>query len=122
MTDLEKSNPLQGEVWLFDPDPVKGNEIGKKVRPALIVSNNLLNKGLSGLVIIVPISSKDKGIASHIRIDPPQGGVNFTSFAMCEQVRAISKERLVKRLGKVHLISILTEVHSWLMDLFWIEI
>jgi mRNA interferase MazF len=48
---LKKNNPLQGEIWLFDPDPVKGNEIGKKVRPALVVSNNLMNEGASGLVI-----------------------------------------------------------------------
>jgi len=75
---LMKSNPLQGEIWLFDPDPVKGNEIGKKVRPALVVSNNLMNRGPSGLIIVVPITSKDKRIPSHIRINPPQGG-----FKLC---------------------------------------
>lgn len=117
----KKSNPLQGEIWLFDPDPVKGNEIGKKIRPAFIVSNNLLNKGPSGLVIVVPITSKEKKIPSHIRIDPPQGGVKLSSFAMCEQVRSISKNRLVKKLGKVQSISILKEVHSWLTDLLWID-
>jgi mRNA interferase MazF len=112
---------VQGEIWLFDPDPVKGNEIGKKVRPALVVSNNLMNKGLSGLVIVVPITSKDKRIPSHIRIDPPQGGVKIPSFAVCEQVRSISKSRLVKRLGKVQSASVLKEVSTWLSDLLWID-
>ena len=116
-----KNNPLQGEIWLFDPDPVKGNEIGKKVRPALIISNNLLNRGPADLVIVIPITSRDKQIISHIRIDPPEGGVKIASFAMCEQIRSISKTRLVKRLGKVHDISILKEMDSWLSDLLWID-
>lgn len=117
----KKSNPLQGEIWLFDPDPVKGNEIGKKVRPAFVVSNNLLNKGPSGLVIVVPITSKDKRIPSHIRIDPPQGGVKVPSFAICEQIRSISKSRLVKKLGKVQSTTVLKEISSWLSDLLWID-
>lgn len=119
---LKKSSPLQGDIWLFDPDPVKGSEIGKKVRPALIVSNNLMNKGPSGLIIVVPITSKDKKIPSHIRIDPPQGGVAMPSFAVCEQVRSISKNRLVKKLGKVQSEKVLHEINSWLRDLIWIEV
>ena len=115
--DLRTSDPLQGEIWLFDPDPVRGREVGKKVRPALIVSCNPLNKGPSGLVIVVPITSKDKRIHSHIRLDSPEGGVKVPSFVICEQIRTISKERLVKRLGKVQSISVLRQVHSWLMDL-----
>lgn len=119
--DLKKNSPLQGEVWLFDPDPVQGNEIGKKIRPALIVSNNFMNKGPSGLIIVIPISSKDKRIPSHIRIDPPQGGFKVPSFALCEQVRSISKSRLVKLLGRVESAKILKEVSSWLSDLLWID-
>ena len=119
---LKKNSPLQGEIWLFDPDPVKGNEIGKKVRPALVVSNNLMNKGTSGLIIVVPITSKDKKIPSHIRIDLPQGGVSMSSFAVCEQVRSISKNRLVKRLGKVQSEMVLKEINSWLNDLLWIDV
>jgi len=122
MMVLKKNNPHQGDIWLFDPDQVKGNEIGKKVRPALIVSCNSLNMGPAELVIVVPITSKDKGIPSHIRIEPPNGGVKVASFAMCEQIRAISKERLVKKLGTVHSVQILKAVNSWLVDLIWIEL
>lgn len=122
MMGSKKNNPLQGEIWLFDPDPVRGNEIGKKLRPALVVSNNLMNKGQSGLIIIVPITSKDKKIPSHIRIDPPQGGVKVPSFAICEQVRSISKSRLVKRFGKVQSTMMLKEINSWLNDLLWIDV
>ncbi|MGA8165405.1 MAG: type II toxin-antitoxin system PemK/MazF family toxin [Waddliaceae bacterium] len=117
----KKSSPLQGEIWLFDPDPVKGNEIGKRVRPALVVSNNLMNKGPSGLIIVVPVTSKDKKIPSRIRIDPPEGGIKVPSFAICEQVRSISKIRLVKRLGKIQSVAALNEIGSWLSDLLWID-
>ncbi len=118
---LKKNSPLQGEIWLFDPDPVKGNEIGKKVRPAIVVSNNLMNKGSSGLIIVVPITSRDKKIPSHIQITPPQGEVKFLSFAMSEQIRSISKKRLVQRLGTIQSSEILKEIHSWLTDLLWID-
>jgi mRNA interferase MazF len=112
---------LQGEIWLFDPDPIKGNEIGKKVRPCLIISNNRWNKTRSGLVIIVPLTSVDKGIATHIKILPPDGGVTILSFAMCEQVRTISKERLKKRLGKLVGYEVLETVRGWLFDLTRVE-
>lgn len=117
---LKKINPEQGEIWLFDPDPVKGTEIGKKVRPALIISCNQLNGGPSGLIIVVPLTSKDKKIVSHVKIEPPEGGLTVPSFAVCEQIRSITKERLVKKLGKIKNPSILRQVHSWIMDLIWL--
>lgn len=121
MNVLTKINPLQGEVWLFDPDPVKGREIGKKVRPALVVSSNLLNRGASGLVIVVPVTIRDKGIPSHVRILLLQGGVKVASFAVCEHIRSISKDRLMKRLGCIQSQKILGEVYSWLTDLIWMN-
>lgn len=112
--------PEQGEIWLFDPDPVKGREIRKKVRLALIISCNELNAGPSGLVIIIPLTSKDKKINSHVKITPPEGGLTIVSFAVCEQVRSASKERLIKRLGKVNDLSILKQVQGWITDLIWL--
>lgn len=114
-----KNTPEQGDIWLFDPDPAKGNEI-KKMRPALIISCNELNEGASGLVIIIPITSKDKQIFSHIRIDPPEGGLSAPSFAVCEQIRSVSKERLIKKLGKIKDRATLQAIHSWITDLIWL--
>ena len=117
----KKHSPKQGEIWLFDPDPIKGRELGRKVRPALIVSSDSFNEGLSELVIVIPITSKDRGIISHIRFDPPEGGIKVPSFAVCEQIRSISKNRLIKKMGMVKNIMKLIEVHSWITDLIWIE-
>ncbi len=111
------NNPLQGEIWLFDPDPTLGNEIGKKIRPCLIVSNNNWNKIRTGLVIIIPLTSIKKQISTHVQIDPPEGGLTVQSFALCEQIRSISKERLKKRVGKVKTHSILNEIRTWILDL-----
>ncbi len=119
---LKTSNtPSQSEVWLFDPDPIKGNEIGKKIRPCLIISNNHWNKIRSGLVIIIPLTSVDKGISTHIKIEPPEGGISLLSFAMCEQIRSISKERLVKRIGKIKDHTILEKAHEWILDLIRLD-
>jgi predicted site-specific integrase-resolvase len=63
----------------------------------LIVSSNSWNKIKSGLVIIIPLTSVYKDISTHVRIDPPEGGLNTASFALCEQITSISKERLKKR-------------------------
>jgi mRNA interferase MazF len=108
----QNHQPRQSEIWLFNPDPVVGNELGYKSRPALIISNNMVNQGPSNLVIIVPCTSKNKNVPSHIRIEPPNGGVNTISLAVCEQVRSISKERLIKKFGSVDAHT-LKEVLAW---------
>jgi mRNA interferase MazF len=115
-----KIQPRQGDIWLFDPDPIKGNEIGKKIRPCLIISHNAWNKIPTGLVIIIPLSSVKKGISTHVRIAPPDGGLTKESYALCEQIRSISRERLVKKTGSVSN-EILKEVYSWIFDLISLE-
>jgi len=94
------STPTRGEVWLAHLDPVRGHEQAG-TRPILILSDDLFNRGPAGLVIAVPITSRLRPIPFHIRMMPPQGGLTVESAALCEAVRSISKERLVKRLGVV---------------------
>jgi mRNA interferase MazF len=119
---MNNLKPRQGEIWLFDPDPVKGNEIGKKIRPGLIFSHNFMNYGPSGLVFIVPLTSINKGIASHVKIEPHIGGVTVTSFALCEQLRSISRDRLIKKLGRINSLAILKEIRSWILDFTRLEL
>lgn len=92
----------RGEIWLADLNPVRGHEQAGK-RPCLVISVDLFNQGASGLVVVLPITSKDKGIPFHVQIDPPEGGVETQSFIKCEDVRSISVERLDKRWGTVSL-------------------
>jgi mRNA interferase MazF len=112
---------LRGDVWLFDPEPTRGREIGKKLRPAIILSNNTFNNGPSDLLIIVPLTSKNKNIPCHILITPKDGGVKEQSFAMCEQIRSISKERLVTKWGLVRNPVILQQIGEWLGSLLSLD-
>lgn len=92
--------PLRGEVWTIDLDPTKGREQAGK-RPALVVSTNGFNKSPAELVVVLPITSKHKGIPWHVALAPPEGGLTMTSFIKCEDVRSVAVERLQKRLGHV---------------------
>lgn len=94
------SQPLRGEVWLVTLDPTIGREHAG-TRPALVVSDDLFNQSHAELVVVLPITSKNKGIRSHVEIVPPEGGLNITSYVKCEDVRSISIQRLGRRLGKV---------------------
>ncbi len=97
---MGKENPLRGEVWDVDLNPVLDHEQGGQ-RPALVVTVDPFNRGPSGLVIVVPITSKDKNIRSRVAIQAGEGGLKTRSFAMCEAVRSISLERMSRRRGVV---------------------
>lgn len=90
----------RGEIWLVDLNPVCGHEQAGR-RPALVVSVDGFNHGPAGLVIVIPITTKDKGIPLHVGVFPPEGGLNEQSFIKCEDVRSVAKERLVRCLGRV---------------------
>ena len=68
------AEPLRGEVWLVDLNPTRGHEQAGK-RPGLIVSVDLFNQGPAGLVVILPITTKAKGIPFHVEINIPEGGL-----------------------------------------------
>ena len=86
-------------MWA-DPDPTRGSEQAK-ARPFIVVSIDQLNRSPLGLSLVVPTTRTDFSNALHVEINPPEGGLRETSFAMPEQLRALSHERVSKRLGKV---------------------
>ena len=92
------SEPKRGEVWNANFSPTKGRE-QKGYRPALILSDDRLNSSPAELVIAVPITTTRRGVPWHVQINAPDGGLRETSYALCEQVRAISKGRLRGRRG-----------------------
>ena len=97
---MNTSSPCRGEIWLVDLNPVRGHEQAGQ-RPGLIVSVDLFNHGPAGLVVILPITTRAKGIPFHVRVDPPEGGLTKQSFVKCEDVRSVAKERLSRRCGMV---------------------
>jgi len=83
-----------------DLSPVRGHEPAGR-RPGLVVSLDEFNHGPAGLVIIIPLTSKQKGIPLHVEVQPPEGGLKQQSFIKCEDMRSVAKERLVEQWGKV---------------------
>lgn len=92
--------PKRGELWLIDLNPVRGHEQAGR-RPGLVISVDLFNQSPADLIIIIPVTTKEKGIRSHVRIEPSKSGLNKASFIKCEGIRSVSKERLMRRLGEV---------------------
>ncbi|HLF64752.1 MAG TPA: type II toxin-antitoxin system PemK/MazF family toxin [Saprospiraceae bacterium] len=92
----------QGEIWLINLDPTVGAEI-KKTRPAVIVNDDAVGK--LPLKIIVPLSDwkEQFRIAPWmVHIVPTLGNqLNKPSAADCFQVRSISEERFVRKIGEV---------------------
>lgn len=89
------TTPSRGELWLVDLEPVIGHEQGLK-RPALVISDDMLNRGPSGLVTIVPITKTARNIPLHVKVARGQGGLQYDSWILCDQVRTISQDRLIK--------------------------
>ncbi len=92
--------PSRGEIWSVNLSPPRGHEQAG-VRPALIVSVDAFNHGPAGLALVVPLTTRERGIPLHVPVDPPEGGVRQRSLIKCEDVRSVSRERLTHRWGSV---------------------
>lgn len=113
------NKPLYGEVWYINLDPTLGHEQAK-LRPCLIISTNTFNKGPAELHIVLPITSKEKNNPFHIPVSPPHGGLTKKSFILCDQIRTISRKRIIGScLGSIpqdimedvkHIIKVLLEI------------
>ena len=101
----------RGEVYLVNLEPTVGSEI-KKNRPCVIVSPDEMNKYIR-TIIIAPMTTKVRNYKSRVEIsfDGKQGQV------MLDQIRAIDKQRLIKKLGTLSNKEI-KEVLSILQEMF----
>jgi mRNA interferase MazF len=92
--------PRRGEVWLVEfGDPVGREQSGR--RPAIVVSADPLNQSRAGVVVVVPTTTTHRGLPSHVEVEPGSSGLDEVSYAKCEDVKSISEERLIARLGEV---------------------
>jgi len=89
------SRPQRDEVWLATFDPTHGAEI-RKTRPCLIVSPDEMNVHLR-TVIVAPMTTTMRPYPTRVavRFQGKRGQVAL------DQLRAVDRERLVKRLGTV---------------------
>ena len=88
----------RGDVVIVNLDPTIGVEI-KKTRPAIVVSNDSINR-FSQLVVVVPLTKNTAHLSpSHVVIAKGTARLTFASKAVTEQIKAIDKQRIVKKLG-----------------------
>ena len=90
----------RGDIWLVNLDPTIGHEI-KKSRPAIIIQNDLGNK-YSPITIVAPITSQNVEKVYPIDVLLRRIlGLEKDSKVLLNQIRAIDKKRLIKKLGRV---------------------
>ena len=91
---------LKGEIWIADLNPNTGKEQSGQ-RPVVIISGNAMNKHFD-LVIVCPLSSRIKNFIGNVIIEPnEENKLAFLSEILVFQIRSISKDRLIKRIGKI---------------------
>ena len=85
----------RGEVWLAALDPTIGSEI-QKTRPCLIVSPPEMNDRLP-TIIAAPMTTGSRPAPSRI----PVRFQGRSGVILLEEIRALDKRRLIRRLGTV---------------------
>jgi mRNA interferase MazF len=94
--------PKRGEIYLTALDPAIGHEI-KKARPSLIIQNETSNR-YSVITLVAPIISTVRLPLSPVHVllpADPSTGLAVPSVAVFNQIRAVARSRLRKRLGEV---------------------
>lgn len=91
----------QFEIWIADLNPRMGTETGK-IRPVIIVQTDLLNKE-HPTTVICPLTTTVQPETDILRVHLKKSkfGLKEDCDIMIEQVRAIDKKRLVKKVGEV---------------------
>ena len=83
------------EIFLVNLDPTIGHEI-TKTRPCVVVSPDQMNRHIQTL-IVAPLTTKGRAYPTRVlcRFQGKAGQV------VLDQLRAVDKARLVKKLGKL---------------------
>lgn len=96
---MSPTTALRGEIWLTDFGTPIGHEQGYR-RPAVVLSADRLNASRAGLVIVIPMTTARRGIPTHVEIEAGPSGLAQTSYAKAEDIKSVSVDRLVHRLGQ----------------------
>ena len=88
-------SPDRGDIWLATLDPTVGSEI-QKTRPCVIISPPEMHDHLR-TVLAAPMTTGNRPAPYRVplRFDDRSG------LILLDQIRALDKQRLVKRLGTV---------------------
>jgi mRNA interferase MazF len=98
------------EIYLVKLNPTVGSEI-QKTRPCIVISPNEMN--ILKTVIVAPMTSKgfDFIFRPKIKFEKKDG------LVLLDQIRAVDKTRLIKKLGSVDK-STSKEISKTLVEMF----
>jgi mRNA interferase MazF len=101
---------VPGSVVWIQFNPVTGREQGGR-RPAVVVSSESHLRAATTLITVVPVTSRDRDWPNHIELAGPTG-LPQSSFAMTEQVRTVSQDRVAGVAGSLDA-ECLAEIAEW---------
>jgi mRNA interferase MazF len=104
----------RGAVVWVDFDPTTGRE-QRGTRPALVVSSADYLASVRDLVVVLPLTSVDRGWPHHVAVAGDRIDLPKASFAMTEQPRTVSTSRISRRAGTAGAAT-MHEVDRWLGD------
>jgi len=106
---------LTGDIVWADLGEGVGREQGGR-RPVVVVSSNEYQYAVNSLMLAVPVTSRDRGWPNHIQLSGPTA-LTASSYAMTEQVRSISRDRIVGAAGSIDQ-DCLDRIRVYLRDFF----
>ncbi len=110
-TDLAATELVRGDVVWAELSPARGREQAGR-RPALVVAGRGYLRTVTTLVVVLPVTSVERGWSNHVALRGDHG-LARPSWAMTEQVRTISRDRVVAVSGAVDTTT-LADVDEWL--------
>lgn len=90
----------QKEIYLANLNPGKGRE-QTGFRPVVVISGDTMNENFD-VVIVCPLSSSVKNFASCVILKKDEiNNLDQDSEIITFQIRSVSKNRLIKRIGEI---------------------
>lgn len=105
---------VPGSVVWVDLNPTIGREQAGR-RPAVIVASSGYLDAVTELAIVVPATTTDRGWPQHVQLTGPALELPRPTYAMTEQPRTISRQRIASVAGTVDN-DCLASIRRWLSD------
>lgn len=96
---MASAEPRRGEIWLVSLGAARKGEPGKN-RPAIVLSVDEIVAGVEHeLFVVVPVSSSRAPSALRPQVSAEEG-IDGESTAICRGIRAVSRSRLLRPIGR----------------------
>ncbi len=105
------------QLWWVDLGNPIGHEQGGS-RPAVVVGSATHCRFPIGIALIVPLTTRDRGLEHHVRIASTESGLPRPSWARTEDIRAVSRDRFTRPapIGTASVTEI-AELGKWLREM-----